>query len=207
MRNLVLRVLKGSCLLALSVWALWAQTQTGGVSGAVTDPAGAVVPGAGLTLTNLETNEARRQTSNDIGVFTFAALPPGRYRIEVEQTGFKRFVEGPIEVRVQQFLTIHPTLEVGQTSQTVEVTGQVALLDPATSSLSHVVENRQVTELPLNGRNTLALVALTPGIRTQGEFSQHVATRSYAGWVIFPPTAASPTPMRSWWTAGRSPCS
>jgi hypothetical protein len=88
-------------------------------------------------------------------------------------------------VRVQQFVMISPVLEIGQATQTVEVTGRVALLDATTSSLSHVVENRQVTELPLNGRNTLALVALTPGIRTQGEFTQHVATRSYAGWGNF----------------------
>src|SRR5262249_24743625 len=59
------------------------------------------------------------------------------------------------------------------------------LLDAQTSSPSHVVENREVTELPLNGRNTLALVALTPGIRTQGEFLQHTATRSFAGWGNF----------------------
>lgn len=185
MNSFGIRILKGAFLLMVVVSALYAQTQTGGISGTVTDPAGAVVPGATLTLTNLDTNEARSQTSNDLGAFTFPALPPGRYRIEVEQTGFKRFVEGPLEVRVQQFLSVNPALEVGQTSQTVEVTGQVTLLDPSTSSLSHVVENRQVTELPLNGRNTLALVALTPGIRTQGEFTQHVATRSYAGWGNF----------------------
>jgi len=182
-------VIKGGLLqvllLSVFVWITSAQTQTGGISGAVSDPAGAVVPGANLLLMNLETNETRRQSSNEIGVFRFAALPPGRYRLEVEHSGFKRFIQGPIEVRVQQFLTLNPTLEVGQATQTVEVTGQVALLDPSTSSLSHVVENRQVTELPLNGRNTLALVALTPGIRTQGEFTQHVATRSYAGWGNF----------------------
>jgi hypothetical protein len=65
------------------------------------------------------------------------------------------------------------------------LTGQATLLDSQTSSLSQVVENKQVTELPLNGRNTLALVALTPGIRTQGEFLQHTGTRSFAGWGNF----------------------
>ncbi|HYM09108.1 MAG TPA: carboxypeptidase regulatory-like domain-containing protein, partial [Bryobacterales bacterium] len=109
----------------------------------------------------------------------------GRYRLELEQPGFKRFVQEPIEVRVQQFVSLNPVLEVGQATQTVEVTGQVALLDSATSSLSQVVENRQVTELPLNGRNTLALAALTPGIRTHGQFLQNTATRSFAGWGNF----------------------
>src|SRR5215813_2020577 len=164
---------------------LTGQTSTGGLSGTVTDPAGAVIAGARLVLVNLETNENRRGESKEIGYYSFPALPPGRYKIEVEHSGFKRFVQEPIPIQVQQFITLDTRLEVGQSTQTVEVTGQVALLDAQTSSLSQVVENRQVTELPLNGRNTLALVALTPGIRTQGEFTQHVATRSYAGWGNF----------------------
>src|SRR5262245_35640866 len=179
----VLRPLSiGLFVCALVAATLVAQTFTGSITGTVTDPAGAVVPAAVLTLTNLDTNEARRQVSNESGVYTFAALPPGRYRLELERPGFKRFVQEPVEVRVQQVVNLDPVLEVGQTNQTVEVTGQVALLDSATSSLSQVVENREVTELPLNGRNTLALVALTPGVRTQGQFMQNTATRSFAGW-------------------------
>jgi hypothetical protein len=162
-----------------------AQTFTGSITGTVTDPAGAVVPAASLTLTNLDTNEIRKQVSDESGEYTFAAVPPGRYRLTLEHPGFKRFVQEPIEIRVQQFLSLDPALEVGQANQTVEVSGQVALLDAATSSLSQVVENREVTELPLNGRNTLALVALTPGVRTQGQFLQNTATRSFAGWGNF----------------------
>ena len=165
--------------------AAMAQTFTGTITGTVTDPAGAVVPGAVLTVTNLETNDSRRVTSGEAGIFNFTALPPGRYRLEVERPGFKRFVQEPIELRVQQSVALSPSLEVGQANQTVEVTGQVPLIDAATSSLSQVVENRQVTELPLNGRNTLALVALTPGIRTHGQFLQNSATRSFAGWGNF----------------------
>src|SRR5215471_7301017 len=112
--------------------AAGAQTFTGGITGVVTDPGGAVVPGAALRLTNLDTNEARRQSSNDTGVYTFTALTPGRYRLALEHPGFKRFVEEPIEVRVQQFVTLEANLEVGQATQTVEVGGQVALLDAAT---------------------------------------------------------------------------
>lgn len=185
MSNMVKLVLKQAAVLLLLAWVLGAQTQTGGISGTVSDLSGAVVPGASLSLTNLDTNEPRSYTSNEIGVFTFPAVEPGRYRLEVQHSGFKRFVQGPIEVRVQQFVTVNPVLQIGEAAQSVEVTGEVALLDPATSSLSHVVENRQVNELPLNGRNTLALVELTPGIRSQGQFNQHIATRSYAGWGNF----------------------
>ena len=182
MRNTIVAV---GMLLSLFAGSLLGQTSTGGLSGTVTDPAGAMIAGARLVLTNLETNDSRRGESNEIGFYSFPALPPGRYKIELEHAGFKRFVQEPIQIQVQQFVTLDPRLEVGQSTQTVEVTGQTALLDAQTSSLSQVVENKQVTELPLNGRNTLALVALTPGIRTQGEFMQHTATRSFAGWGNF----------------------
>lgn len=110
-----------------------AQTYTGGITGVITDPGGAVIPGASLRLTNLDTNDTRQQQSNDVGAFNFTALTPGRYRLEVEHPGFKRYVQEPIEVRVQQFLTLSPKLEVGQETQSIEVTGQAALLDAATS--------------------------------------------------------------------------
>src|SRR5262249_16738862 len=168
-------------MLLSSLENLAGQTSTGGLSGTVTDPAGAVIAGARLILVNLETNDSRRGESNEIGFYSFPALPPGRYKVEVERAGSQRFIHEPTCIQVQQFVTGDPRLEVGQSTQTVEVTGQATLLDAQTSSLSQIVENKQVTELPLNGRNTLALVALTPGIRTQGEFLQHTATRSFAG--------------------------
>src|SRR5215472_8860468 len=102
------------CASALFATLAFAQTFTGTITGTVTDPAGAVVPGAVLTVTNLETNESRRLTSNEAGLFNFTALPPGRYRFEVERPGFKRFVQEPVELRVQQSVTLSPALEVGQ---------------------------------------------------------------------------------------------
>ena len=175
------------CLLVLTFTAamLISQTTTGIITGLVTDSGGAVIPGSALTLTNLDTNQVRKQATNQTGAYSFPALPPGNYRLELEHPGFKRFVQEPIDVRVQQTVTINVTLEIGQVSQTLEVTGHADVLDSATSSLSQVVENRQVTELPLNGRNTLALVSLTPGIRTQAGFLQNTAVRSYAGWGNF----------------------
>ncbi len=94
------------------------QTSTGGISGSVTDPAGAVIAGARIVLTNLETNETRRGESSEVGFYSFPALPPGRYKIELEHAGFKRFVQEPIQIQVQQFLTLDPRLEIGQATQT-----------------------------------------------------------------------------------------
>src|SRR6266851_8364325 len=125
MKRVTLRLAAYFCCILALAYICSGQTSTGGLTGAVTDPAGAVVPGAELKLTNLDTNDARRQTTNEIGVYTFTALPPGRYRLEVEHPGFKKFVQEPIDVRVQQFITLNPVLEVGTGSQVVEVSGQV----------------------------------------------------------------------------------
>src|SRR5260370_24723087 len=84
------------------------QTSTGGLTGAVTDPAGAFVPAATLKLTNLDTNDARRQTTDGTGEYTFTALPPGRYRLGLEHPGFKKLVEGPIEEPVPQVIALDP---------------------------------------------------------------------------------------------------
>ena len=77
-----------------------AQTSTGGISGTIQDPSGAVLPSAKLTLTNLDTNDLRSQTSNEDGVFIFSAVPPGRYRLDIEKAGFKKLVQEPLAVRV-----------------------------------------------------------------------------------------------------------
>src|SRR5260370_20485725 len=183
--NIATRLVSLLVLVASLISTSFSQTSTGGIAGNINDPAGARVPGAAIKLTNLDTNKIRTQASSDAGSYTFAGLPAGRYRFEVQPPGFKRFIQEPIEVRVQQFITLNAALEVGQTNQTVEITGQPALLDAATSSLSQIVENREITELPLNGRNTLSLVALTRGVRTQGQFLQNTATRSFAGWGNF----------------------
>jgi hypothetical protein len=182
--NITLFVMK-SILLALSAALVAAQTFTGGVSGTIRDSSGGVIPQVEVKLRNLDTNDLRVQTTNEQGYYSFVAVPPGRYRLEAERTGFSRFVREPIEIRVQQFVSLDAVLTVGETAQSVEVSSAVALLDPNTSSLGQVVENRQITELPLNGRNTLAFVELTPGIRIQGTMGENPATVNYMGWGNF----------------------
>jgi hypothetical protein len=84
----------------------------------VTDPVSASIAGARLIRTHLETNESRRAKTNEIGFYSFPALPPGRYKLEVEHAGFKRFAQEPIQIQVQQFVTLNPGMEVGQATQT-----------------------------------------------------------------------------------------
>lgn len=144
--------------------------QTGGVTGTVKDSSGAVVPKAIVDLTNEDTNGTQTQTTGNTGNYAFPQVLPGRYRLEAKSAGFKTFVQTGIKVDVQQQVSLDPVLEVGQTSETVEVTAVTPLLQPNTSSLGQVVSNQQITELPLAGRNTLSLIGLTAGAQPMGQF-------------------------------------
>ena len=170
-------------LLAVSSFVS-AQTFMGGLSGSVKDASGGTIPSARITVTNVATSEVRDATANESGSFVLTALRPGTYRVEVNAAGFKKYLQN-IELRVQQFATVDVALEIGEASQSIEVRDQVPLLDATTSSLSQTVENRQVTELPSNGRNPLAFVSLTPGIRLQAFAGQNLATTNWTGWGNF----------------------
>ncbi|MBV9499304.1 MAG: TonB-dependent receptor, partial [Acidobacteriaceae bacterium] len=159
---------------AVLVWALvprpsFGQNVYGSIAGTVTDASGSVVDAAKITLTNTATGESRSVLTNSGGDYTFVNILPARYKVEAEKAGFKKVVREPIIVDIESGLRVDLTLEVGAVTQTVEVTAAAPLLQPETSSLGQVVEQRTVTELPLNGRNPLALVALTAGVVPQGQ--------------------------------------
>ena len=162
-----------SCpLWVISIWlaaAAAAQTFFGSIVGTVTDSTGAVVPEAKVTITNLDTAETHFIASSPEGFYQFVNLIPGKYKADVQKPGFKRVTRELITVEVQSTVRIDfPGLEAGVVTQAIEVQGETPLLQPETSSLGQVVESRKVNELPLNGRNPLALVALVPGVVPQG---------------------------------------
>lgn len=148
--------------------AAWSQNVYGTIAGTVTDSSGAAISDAKVTLTNLETGVARDIQTDGSGTYTLVNISPGRYRLVGEKPGFKNIAREPIEVQIESGLKIDLAMQVGEMTQTVEVTSTVPLLQPETSSLGQVVEQRSVTELPLNGRNPLALVALVAGVVPQG---------------------------------------
>lgn len=160
------------------------QTFYGSMVGTVTDSTGAVVPGTTVTLTNLGTTDRRTTQTDEAGLYRFVNLVPGQYRVEAEKTGFKRFSREPVVVEVESAVRIDVALEVGEASQTVEVTGQTPLLQSESSSLGQVVDSRKVNEMPLNGRNPLALIALVPGVVPQGS-RQDSSTGNPTGTNIF----------------------
>jgi hypothetical protein len=147
---------------------LYGQTTFGSVVGNVSDPTGAAVAGTEVTLTNLGTNEKRTATTNNDGLYQFVNVLPGQYSVEVQKTGFKRVLRSPVTVETQNTSKIDLALQVGELTQTVEVTAQTPLLQPESSSLGQVVDTRKTDELPLNGRNPLNLTALVPSVVPQG---------------------------------------
>jgi Carboxypeptidase regulatory-like domain len=161
-------VLSLGVFLFTSCLQLHAQSTYGSVSGTVSDSSGAAVSGANVTLTNVGTSEKRTQASGDNGQFTFVNLFQGTYRIDIEKQGFKHFGRPGVIVEVQQDTHIDAALTVGQLTETVEVTGEVPLLQTETSSLGQVVEQRKADELPLNGRNIFNLITVSPAAVAQG---------------------------------------
>lgn len=166
------RVLLGFALAVLVVlstnFPAHAQSTYGSVSGAVTDPSGAAIAGADVTLTNVSTSEKRTQQSGSDGLFTFVNLFPGVYRVDVEKQGFKHFGRPGITVEVQQDSRVDAKLTVGEVTETVEVTSETPLLQTETSSLGQVVDERKANELPLNGRNIFNLITVSPAAVAQG---------------------------------------
>ena len=169
LRNLGLALLAATVILVLTPSTGWGQNVYGTITGTVTDASGAVISGAAVTLTNLDNGEKHNIQTNASGNYTFVNLLPGRYKLEGEKPGFKKFVREPIDVEIEAGLRVDIALPIGAQSETVEVTSETPLLQPETNSLGQVVEQRTVTELPLNGRNPLAMVAMVPGVVPQGQ--------------------------------------
>lgn len=151
-------------LALVCAWAAWSQSFTAAVRGVVTDATGATVPGARVTITEADRNIQHATTTDSAGRYAIVALPPGRYTITVEAQGFKRYTQGPFPLVVQQQATIDVQLQVGDLAATVEVTGEAPLLNTTIATLGQVVENKYILALPNLGRDSLALIYMTPGV-------------------------------------------
>lgn len=164
------------CLLFVACLGLNAQSDTGRVTGTVSDPTGAIVPGSTITLINTETSETRTATVGSDGTFNFTAVPRGQYRIEGSHAGFDKAAQS-FTLQVSQVQTIDFHLPIGAETQTVEVTDAAPIVDVSTSATGAVIEGKQVTDLPLNGRNFTSLATLVPGV-TRGAFSSDASGRN-----------------------------
>jgi Carboxypeptidase regulatory-like domain/TonB dependent receptor len=150
-------------ILLLCVVSLNAQTHTGSTRGIVTDPRGDMISGATVTLTNDETSETRTTQSNEEGAYIISSLRPGTYQLEITVAGFETYRQ-PVALRVNQERRIDVRLELAGTMHAyINVTDELAPLKKDSASLGAVIENRQVTGLPLDGRNFYELNLLVPG--------------------------------------------
>lgn len=199
MKRLTLILLLITSLLATAS-ALWAQTAQ--ITGRVTDSTDAVIPEVAVDVISVQTGTKRTAATNEEGYYTVPLLQPGNYRMTVQKEGFKSISRSGIQLNVEQIARIDFTLEVGEITQSIEVSAAVSLLDPGSSSLGQVVDSRKVLDLPLNGRNPLALVALVPGVVPQGASQRAPAGENFFAWGNFQIGGGTTNQSQAYWDGG-----
>jgi hypothetical protein len=147
---------------------LFAQTDTGSITGTVTDSTGAVIPAATVTATNTDNGQQLSGIGNGAGEFTILAVPRGNYKVSAAATGFKNQLVSVV-VTVETATSVSFKLQAAGATTTVEVTAATPLVDTSDATIGATIEGKQVTDLPLNGRNFTQLAMLTPGV-TRGAY-------------------------------------
>jgi hypothetical protein len=153
---------------------LVAQQFTSTIQGSVTDPSGASVSGATVTVHNVATGEDRSATTGGTGTYAITNLAPGSYDVNVKQANFKEFVTKGVQLFVSNTTTLNAALQVGSVNEQVTVEANAIQVDTSTGTVGNVVEGNQVRELPLNGRSFAQLTQLMPGVSPASNFdSKH----------------------------------
>src|SRR5690348_8182546 len=168
-------------LVSFGLISAQAQVDTGTIVGTVTDPSGAVVSGAKITLTNLGTNAALSTTACSDGTYTFTPVRVGNYKIDVSAPGFQTSSQRNISVDVSSHVEVNIALKPGSVTEVVEVTSSAPILETQTAAVGQVVDRRSVDSLPLNGRNFTFLAQLAAGVNTpQADTRGNAASGAFA---------------------------
>ena len=168
----------------LSSSLILAQSTGGRIIGRVSDSTGAVVSGVTVSLVNDATGVSRDTKTDQNGDYTFVEVAPGAYRMQYTMQGFKKNVRTNVTLDVNQVLTLNATLQPGGTQETVEVTSEAPLVDTTSTQLGAVVDDRSVSQLPLNARDTYQFLQLQPGVMsTTGTGNQIVYGADKSGSV------------------------
>lgn len=180
------RKFPATCLSLMTVWLYYtllafgvaqAQVVTADIVGSVTDSTGAVVPNAVVTVTNLGTNEVHTAKSSDAGEWIITLLPVGNYSVLIESTGFKKYAVASMALSGGDRARVTAKMEVGQITESVEVSTQPAALQTDSSTVGSTVTGSAIQDLPLNGRNFVSLATLAPGATAGGPNSMSGGTR------------------------------
>jgi Carboxypeptidase regulatory-like domain/TonB dependent receptor len=154
-------------ILCLGALPVLAQSNTGRLVGTVSDASG-VIPGASISVKDNKTSKERTVTASDDGSFTVSQLEPGTYTVAVTAAGHKAFTASDVKIDVGRDYSLNPALEVGNISENVTVVAGTDVINSSNAELSNTVSPRQIQELPLNGRNPLALILLQAGTSSNG---------------------------------------
>lgn len=156
------------------------------VTGHVTDSSGALVPQASVQITNLGTNEIATVTTNSQGTYTLPLLKPGTYRLTAEAPGFKKYIRDNITLNVGEVAGLDITMEIGQATESITVKAESAVLETETADHGLVIDQKRVTELPLNARNPFMLSILSAGVNFNGNqiYQRPFDNGAIADWSI-----------------------
>ena len=161
----------------------WAQGGTAQISGTVTDPSGAVLPGVEITATQTATGLVRATITNETGSYVLPNLAIGPYRVEAALTGFRSFIQTGVVLQVNSSVAINPVLEVGQIAQSVEVEANVAMVETRATGVGQVIDNAKILELPILGRQVTDLIVLAGAAVQTGTLN--ATARSFPGVAVF----------------------
>ncbi|MEZ2347052.1 carboxypeptidase regulatory-like domain-containing protein [Terriglobus sp. RCC_193] len=154
--------------LFLSATMLHAQNSTGAISITVFDAGGAAVPNAQVVVIGTDTGvQLRSLTTNDHGIAEVPLVPPGNYNVSITASGFRTYQQQSINVQVGATVTLRPALELGSASDAVTVTSQAPLIEDKSQTIQQVIENKELTDIPLNGRNYIQAANFIPGVVPQ----------------------------------------
>jgi len=165
-------MLRAISLAVLAVLVVYAQDLRGKLQGLVSDSTGAVIAGANVTLTNDNTGIASTQQTNQVGQYVFDFVQPGNYTVSIEMTGFRRFVNKNILVQSRGDVTVNAALELGATSETVNVEASPVSVQFNTSTMALTIDTKMANSLPIISRNPFLLVALNPATVTRSTNEQ-----------------------------------
>src|SRR5580698_4688011 len=170
-------------LVALFSAGAWSQTQLATVSGTITDPSGALVPGVSVTIVSQGTGLKRSIATDTAGEYRFAGLPTGNYSLRLEKPGFQAQVRDRLELTSAAEVVINSQLAIGDISQQTTVSASAAAIDSTTSTVGDLVPEQSLAELPLDNRDLFSAVTLEPGVAPNPSSAPSLLSNGKAGQV------------------------